>query len=126
MNHNEPPRPKGTQGQPPDKQEVARAMSLAFYQFKLIYVGDSFFPILRFRRAGLTQGECSLPHEMCFQRQLTSFHISTLSVINYSTMLPRSYERSLPNHLTPPPLPYHGLRESSCTELGELVDAHVR
>ncbi|KAF8470210.1 hypothetical protein BDZ91DRAFT_720151 [Kalaharituber pfeilii] len=38
MNPNEPPRPKGTQGQPPDKQEVAKAMNLAFYQFKLIYL----------------------------------------------------------------------------------------
>lgn len=41
MDPNEPPRPKGTQGQPPDKQEVAKAMNLAFYQFKQIYVGFS-------------------------------------------------------------------------------------
>lgn len=38
MDPNEPPRPKGTQGQPPDKQEVAKAMNLAFYQFKQIYL----------------------------------------------------------------------------------------
>lgn len=44
MDPNEPPRPKGTQGQPPDKQEVAKAMNLAFYQFKQIYVGPQYIP----------------------------------------------------------------------------------
>lgn len=80
MNPNEPPRPKGTQGQPPDKQEVAKAMNLAFYQFKLIYVRDIVFRVIP--RAVINEGTSSLPQEMCFPRRHTSSLISTLSAIS--------------------------------------------